>query len=1156
MRRTLLLTVVGLGMWAQGADFYLKSGASDWTVAASYCTDAARTQEATAVPGSADTVFVPEETFALSDASASFAVFANVMRIAPEGTNSVIALTVDGGTADEPRVLNTTIYHALNVNADRTVGTVVKKGAGFLYLAAKDTAKNPKIGHTEYGVNFDVREGTLRFAQDEVNNTYYGFLKVASGAAVWFAQSANNATQSYFDYIMAEEGSLLTNATTRAAGHVFGVTAGVSYDVESYIKGAIGGGARIWTTGSIRLETTANSCAGAVTTQDNLGKGYDPAPGQNRGVVLVKKFGNLGSTDSSLGTGYNAILCYGNGGGGFRYIGDGGETTSRNFDHYSQAYRGTASAHPAFLDAGPNGGVTFTGAIRAYRESAWPHGTYRLWFMGDNANECVYSGAYYAQATNDGYCSTHVTKKGSGRWRFAHNSQRNLMGAFSIQEGELAFDSIAEKGGMCALGLATILTSDDSRTCQTGETVDWAYALGDPNGVAYPTFNYTGNAAAICTTRPLALVGAGGTLRASAGRLTFGGVSARDADTSPTLTLDGTGTGNELQEVSDGATGATVNLAKTGSGTWTLGGDLTFSGKVDVRQGTLTVDVAKPYVWPTNTFTWFRLSLAQIGADSKPSSSMTVRQIGLYDKDGVRQNAGLTQPVETTVGWQVVQAQTLEPGQVWFDNSVAGRQVHLGYAAGLAASFREADGYNGDYGKTALQIKNRAGSTLTPTGSDPATWIPIVMRLPEGSNPITHFDIQGFSDTIDSYPTRFKLEGSSDGRSWHVLWNNVEGPSLTPPITTFNSWVSDGASASNSSHARPYGKGLKTTATEGASYTCFNWYRLSFAQMGYEGTASKINIRQIGLYNSAGERLNEGLTDAESLPKGDVQTIRGAVPAEGQVGFDVSAAGYKVKFDSDFGLAGAFDGTYNGNTGGLCGFEWYASDGTTLKPNPQVRTTWVPIVMHLAGEAQPVTHFDVQYYNNTPAELPTRLMLEGSLDGRHWTTVYDNATQDEALTTPISTYNCWISDGVAASNTSHERPLGKGLAVSRSYPADPEPKDQFAHVESVSVAAGATLAAGTTSTANATLPLAGLTVDAAGAGTLQGFAFAKNGTLDVRNLPAGGMALPGTYLNCEGLENLANWQISRDGLVSSRLHASVRNGVIYVTTPGLTLNIR
>ena len=143
-----------------------------------------------------------------------------------------------------------------------------------------------------------------------------------------------------------------------------------------------------------------------------------------------------------------------------------------------------------------------------------------------------------------------------------------------------------------------------------------------------------------------------------------------------------------------------------------------------------------------------------------------------------------------------------------------------------------------------------------------------------------------------------------------------------------------------------------------------------------------------------------------------------------------------------------------------------------------------------------------------------------------------------------------------ASNSTHERPLGQGLAVSRSYPADPEPKDQFAHVASVSVAAGATLAAGTTLVASATLPLTGLTVDAAGAGTLQGFTFAANGTLDVRNLPAGSMALPGTYLNCEGLDNLANWQVSRDGAVSSRLHAHVRNGVIYVTMPGLTLNIR
>ncbi|MCQ2446300.1 MAG: 4Fe-4S binding protein, partial [Clostridia bacterium] len=88
------------------------------------------------------------------------------------------------------------------------------------------------------------------------------------------------------------------------------------------------------------------------------------------------------------------------------------------------------------------------------------------------------------------------------------------------------------------------------------------------------------------------LVGAGGALRADRGGLDFAGVSARDANTSPTLTLTGTGTvDNVVREAFAGAEGSTIGVTKEGPGSWSLGGNFRIDGDVKVKEGTLSVDV-------------------------------------------------------------------------------------------------------------------------------------------------------------------------------------------------------------------------------------------------------------------------------------------------------------------------------------------------------------------------------------------------------------------------------------------------------------------------------------------------------------------------------------------------------------------------------------
>ena len=104
----------------------------------------------------------------------------------------------------------------------------------------------------------------------------------------------------------------------------------------------------------------------------------------------------------------------------------------------------------------------------------------------------------------------------------------------------------------------------------------------------------------------------------------------------------------------------------------------------------------------------------------------------------------------------------------------------------------------------------------------------------------------------------------------------------------------------------------------------------------------------------------------------------------------------------------------------------------------------------------------------------------------------------------------------------------------------------------MSVAAGAHLVA----QGAATIP--GLTIDAAGAGTVEGFAFAENGTLVVKNMPKGGGVLPGTYVNCTGFENIANWTLhdADKGRAARGSTIVVSNGEIRIVAPGLMLIVR
>ena len=108
----------------------------------------------------------------------------------------------------------------------------------------------------------------------------------------------------------------------------------------------------------------------------------------------------------------------------------------------------------------------------------------------------------------------------------------------------------------------------------------------------------------------------------------------------------------------------------------------------------------------------------------------------------------------------------------------------------------------------------------------------------------------------------------------------------------------------------------------------------------------------------------------------------------------------------------------------------------------------------------------------------------------------------------------------------------------------------LASARSVSVAAGATL-----KTYDG-VEISKLRVDSAGAGTIDGFAFAANGTIDVTDAPSEASFLPGTFVNCSGLENIGGWMLKIDGVENTKCKVRARDGKLYFSRLGFIVTFR
>ena len=279
---------------------------------------------------------------------------------------------------------------------------------------------------------------------------------------------------------------------------------------------------------------------------------------------------------------------------------------------------------------------------------------------------------------------------------------------------------------------------------------------------------YTGSSTVLCTTRPFAIAGTGGLRTADdAGALKVCGFTSADNSGTNMLVLAGDGSAdNWAADITNGV--GTVGVRKEGTGSWTLTGALDFSGPLEVCGGTLTVTNPAP-----TKYSHFRMLVKEAAFSNDTLratygsgwwgsiSYVRISEIGLYGADNKRYGIGIEEgadyvtlsPGESAFGWHQTPTTKSGPIAFLFDNS---RQSATGEWNGMAFYF----------GKV-------------PTLSNPSTWIPIDMRLPDDAPAITHYDVCK-SITISEagggvIASAFALYGSVDGGlHWDLLGNETD----------------------------------------------------------------------------------------------------------------------------------------------------------------------------------------------------------------------------------------------------------------------------------------------------------------------------------------------------------------------------------------------
>ena len=332
-------------------------------------------------------------------------------------SNSVFAVSVDSGEADFPAAVD---------DAGSIKGVLEKTGEGKLNLAAHKKWSGSGTTH-DYEIALDVKEGTLRLPKVDADTfNLYEHITVADGAVLVTPDRSSVQLRGLWG------GGMVTNESETICSVL--ITPNWGEFARPVFDGVLGGKLSV----QIRQNGYQSFSGAASTFPDGISMGYE------NGELHVASFGSGPNSPSSTGRSATAVSASGL---NTRIVYEGeGETTSKNFYLYSPL---------SIFDSGEHGGLVLGGDFRLWSSIKSSTTQRCLVLAGENPdNECVISGKFDpdGHSTNENHTQWHITKRGAGVWRFTADDHANFSGLIAVENGILAFDSIAPRGEQCALG--------------------------------------------------------------------------------------------------------------------------------------------------------------------------------------------------------------------------------------------------------------------------------------------------------------------------------------------------------------------------------------------------------------------------------------------------------------------------------------------------------------------------------------------------------------------------------------------------------------------------------------------------------------------------------------------------------------------------------
>ena len=589
----------------------------------------------------------------------------------------------------------------------------------------------------------------------------------------------------------------------------------------------------------------------------------DSSPRFNAGIVGLAALGGSAGTPSSLGN-YDALSFFGNTGTqpeemGFRYVGVPGVTSTRNYDTY---YRCLGSK--IVVDGGETGGLTLAGGWRQWisgQGTNQPAGTMgQIIFRGSNTEECVYSGSFLEQCPTNG---SVIVKQGSGTWYFKAHDNRGNQGPVFVEKGTLKFDSYAERGQVCALGTAAMLSTNYWGN-ETYEEVPFAYQLGDGTAeiaADTATMAYVGSVSAASTNRSFAVNGAGRITAATDLHLEGAYAAAPGVNA---LVLGGdTARPSSFYNVTNGV--GTMKVVKEGTGTWQLSGNVQLEGGVEVKGGTLKI---------ANNFSFYRFNIIE-PYTNRVDGGYGVRMFGIWDAAGNLLTKDMGD--EEKMGLGVDAAFKLNPGETAYSGIPTIRYNNgTGYTREWGKGGLMYDtlstGYSEINPKNGYQLFRVTASTL-PTITDPNTWLRFVMRFPEGTAPAMSYDMmaeENWGGRNQGMELKaFSMDGSTDGNHWTELSR----------VTDNAAWGSCGNWYSTKKNSRTLADGFKLSASRDAGVVTATIPSVSVAAGATLDVEPALGVtaQNMAFDVAAGGGTVKGISFAE----GGTLSVTGEIPQEG-----------------------------------------------------------------------------------------------------------------------------------------------------------------------------------------------------------------------------------------------------------------------------------